>query len=110
MLTRFVIVAVAQGADDEGRLALPQILRKVVMTCTMRRDVGVQEVILASPVQERHAQSRVREVELPCTGIEGVVAGTGGLPSGVTCVMLTSSGRKTMPDMSAASAIRSCHV
>ena len=76
MLSRLVAAAVAQSADDES---LPQILRKVVMAYTTRRDIGVQKVILASPVQGRRAQSRVREVEHPCTGLEGVVAKTGGL-------------------------------
>ena len=41
MLTRFVSAVTALGANDDTRMTLPQILRKVVMMCTTRRDMWV---------------------------------------------------------------------
>ena len=37
--------AAALEANDDTRMMLPQILRKVVMMCTTRRDMGVKEVM-----------------------------------------------------------------
>ncbi|CAM9801951.1 unnamed protein product, partial [Laminaria digitata] len=45
MLTRLVAAAAAQADDDATRMTLPQILRRVLMMCTTRRDMGVQEVM-----------------------------------------------------------------
>lgn len=66
MLTRLV----AAAADDESdmRLTLREMMRKVMMKCTTRRDMGVQEVmhlLLQVPSVDHDLELCGRSARLP---------------------------------------------
>ena len=76
MLTWLVSATAALDANDETRMTLPQILRKMVTMCTKRRDMEVQEV-MHLPLQSSSVVHNLEFVRAStqCTDVE-VVAGS----------------------------------